>query len=98
MLQEYVVRAKAVAEKLKEEFDAFAKTVTPEEVIRYNQFKRSKGEYGIRVKFSGRPVHSFMRRVSCQIYLTHYLTLTTALLVIGICNNSERAQTKLANR
>jgi len=98
MLQEYAVRAKAVSEKLKEEFDAYTKTITPEEVIRYNRFKRSKGGYGIRIKFGSRPMYSFMRRVSCRIYLAHYLTLTIALLVIGICKNSERAQTKLENQ
>jgi hypothetical protein len=49
-LQEYAARAKVVAEKRKEEFDAFAKTVTRTDITRYNRFQRSKGANGIRVQ------------------------------------------------
>ncbi|KAF9653564.1 hypothetical protein BDM02DRAFT_3107481 [Thelephora ganbajun] len=59
--QEYAVRAKAVAEKRKEEFNAFVKTVTPADVIRYNRHQRNKGATGIRVRFNDRPLSSFMR-------------------------------------
>lgn len=63
--QEYVVRAKAVAAKRKEDFDAFAKTVTWIDVVRYNRHQKAKGADRIRIKFprKPRPQTSFMRRV-----------------------------------
>ena len=57
------MRANALREKRKEEFDAFVKTVTRSEVMRYNRHQRAVGKLGIRVKFPSRPLSPFFRCV-----------------------------------
>jgi len=80
--QEYTARAKAIAEKRKEEFDAFLKTVSPLDILRYNRHQRSKGANRILVKFHDRdrPLTSFMRYVFGDL-VDIYLTLTFAVVL-----------------
>jgi len=59
--QDYSVRAKVVAEKRKEEFEAFTKTLTPDDVDRYNRFRRSTGLLPLRFKSVKRPHNSFIK-------------------------------------
>lgn len=48
--QDYIARAKVIREKRKEEFDTFMKSVTPEEIRRYNRHQKSRGRRRIRSK------------------------------------------------
>jgi len=64
--RDYAVRAKEMTEKRREEFNAFLKTVTPLDILRYNRHQRGRGRHGIRVKFkdSGRrPLNAFISYV-----------------------------------
>lgn len=63
-IQEYAARARVVAEKRKEEFDAFMKTISRSDIVHLNRVRRSKGKNRIRVKASPRPLTNFMAHVS----------------------------------
>jgi len=66
MPQKYMTSAQVIRDKRREEFNAFVKTLTPQEVRRYNHEQTNKGKSRIRVKFpESSPRESpFMKYVS----------------------------------
>lgn len=53
--QDYAARAKVILEKREEEFNTFMKSVTPEEIRRYNRHQKIKGGRRIRSKSEPNP-------------------------------------------